>query len=290
MRGRLTAWLGVLRLWSLTASTVPVTVGAALAAYDGLFSWRILALTLVSGWLLQTAANLLKTYGDFLSGVDTADALPTAPQLVTGLLQPRAVFRAGLLALFLGAGIGLAAVALSDGRLLLFAAAGVAGAGFYTTGLRFKYAGLGLPLVALLMGVLMVMASHFAQTCSVTWPGFAASLPVACLVGAILHGNDLRDAGTDRRAGIKTASLLLGGRQAQALFVALHLAPYLVLAACAAARVLPAWTLLPFLALPLSLGAARACLRGERRSLEARSAGIHFAFGALLTLGLILAR
>ena len=91
------------------------------------------------------------------------------------------------------------------------------------------------------MGVLMVMASHFAQTCSVTWPGFTVSLPVACLVGAILHGNDLRDAGTDRKAGIKTASLLLGGRQAQALFVALHLVPYLVLAASAAARVLPAW-------------------------------------------------
>jgi len=290
VRGRLTAWLGVLRLWSLTASTVPVTVGAAFAAYDGRFSWRILALTLLSGWLLQTATNLLNTYGDFLSGVDSADSLPTAPQLVTGLLQPRAVFRAGLLALLLGAGFGLAVAALSDARLLLFAAAGVAGAGFYTTGLRFKYAGLGLPLVALLMGVLMVMASYFAQTCSVTWPGFAVSLPVACLVGAILHGNDLRDAGTDRSAGIKTASLLLGGRQAQALFVALHLAPYLVLAACAAARVLPAWTLLPFLALPLSLGAARACLRGERRSLEARSAGIHFAFGALLTLGLILAR
>lgn len=290
MKGRLTAWLGVLRLWSLTASTVPVTVGAALAAYDGRFSWRLLALTLLSGWLLQTAANLLNTYGDFLSGVDTADALPTAPQLVTGLLQPRAVFRAGLLALLLGAGFGLAAAALSDARLLLFAAAGVAGAGFYTTGLRFKYAGLGLPLVALLMGVLMVMASHFAQTRSVTWPGFAVSLPVACLVGAILHGNDLRDAGTDRRAGIKTASLLMGGRQAQALFVALHLAPYLVLAAGAAARVLPAWTLLPFLALPLSLGAARACLRGERQPLEARSAGIHFVFGALLTLGLVLAR
>ena len=290
MKGRLTAWLGVLRLWSLTASTVPVTVGAALAAYDGRFSWRILALTLLSGWFLQTGTNLLNTYGDFLSGVDTADALPTAPQLVTGLLQPRAVFRAGLLALALGAGIGLAVVALSDARLLLFAAAGVAGAGFYTTGLRFKYAGLGLPLVALLMGVLMVMACHFAQTCSVTWPGFAASLPVACLVGAILHGNDLRDAGTDRKAGIKTASLLLGGRQAQALFVALHLVPYLVLAASAAARVLPAWTLLPFLALPLSLGAARACLHGERRSLEARSAATHFVFGALLTLGLLLAR
>ena len=284
------SWIGVLRLWSLTASTVPVTVGAALAAYEGRFSWLILALTLLSGWLLQTATNLLNTYGDFLSGVDTAAIPPTAPQLVTGVLQPRAVFAAGVIVLFLGAGAGAAVVALSDARLLFFAAAGVAGAASYTTGIRFKYAGLGLPLVMLLMGVLMVMASHFAQTGSVTWSCFAVSLPVASLVGAILHGNDLRDVATDRSAGIQTSSLLLSEKQARTLFVALHVLPYLILATSVATRLLPVWTLLPFLTLPLSWSAVRASLLDERRSLEARSAGIHFVFGALLTLGLVLAR
>lgn len=281
-------WVGVLRLWSLTASTVPVTVGAALAAREGRFSWALLALCLLSGWLLQTATNLLNTYGDFRSGVDTADAPPTAPQLVDGTLRPRAVFTAGLLLLLLGAAAGLAAAALSDCRLLLFAAAGVAGAAGYTTGVRFKYAGLGVPLVALLMGVLMTAASHFAQTRALSWQALLVSLPVACLVAAVLHGNDLRDTATDRNAGIKTATLLLGPRAARGLFAALHLAAYLIPAAAVPLRLLPPGTLLPLLVLPLSLAAVRACLRGDTRPLEQRSAGIHFLFGILLTLGLLL--
>jgi 1,4-dihydroxy-2-naphthoate octaprenyltransferase len=141
----LKSWIGVLRIWSLTASTIPVLVGAVLAARDGRFSWLMLALTLACGWLLQIATNLLNTYGDFRSGVDTAATLPTAPQLVTGALSPRAVLLAGVGVLVAAAGLGLAAAALSDWRLLLFAAAGVAGAGGYTTGVRYKYMGLGVP-------------------------------------------------------------------------------------------------------------------------------------------------
>jgi 1,4-dihydroxy-2-naphthoate octaprenyltransferase len=283
------SWIGVLRLWSLTASTVPVTAGAALAAYEGAFSWPLLLLCLLSGWLLQIAANLLNTYGDHRSGVDTAHRPPTAPQLVDGTLRPRSVLRAGLAVLALGAAAGLAAVALSDVHLLLFAAAGVAGAGFYTTGLRLKYAGLGLPLVMVVMGILMVMASHFAQARALSPAAVWVSLPVACLVGAILHGNDLRDVAGDRHAGILTSSLLIGPRGARRLFVALHTLPYLLLAGCAVTQRLPLWTLLPLLVFPLSVTVTRDCLRGETRSLEGRSAGIHFVFGALLTLGLILA-
>jgi 1,4-dihydroxy-2-naphthoate octaprenyltransferase len=282
-------WFHICRLWSLTASTVPVTVGAALAACDGRFSWPILGLALLSGWMLQLATNLLNSYGDFLSGVDTAESKPTAPQLVNGTLSPAAVFRAGVGALALGALAGAGVAALTDWRLLFFAAAGVAGAGFYTTGLRYKYAGLGLPLVMLLMGMLMVVASYFAQTRTLTWAALAASLPVTCQVGAILHGNDLRDVASDHRAGIKTSSLLLGQQAAKPLFVTLHALPYFIIAAAVATRLLPVWTLLPFLVLPLSLGVSRDCLRGETRSLEGRSAGIHFFFGVLLTLGLALA-
>ena len=292
----LKSWLNVLRLWSLTASTIPVLVGAVLAAHDGRFTWLMLALTLVCGWLLQTATNLLNTYGDFRSGVDTAEKLPTAPQLVTGVLQPRAVFIAGVAVLLLAAGLGVAAAALSDWRLLLFAAAGVLGAGGYTTGLRFKYKGLGVPSVFFLMGVLMVLASYFAQTCTLTWTPFAASLPVSCLVAAILHGNDLRDTVTDRAAKIQTTAMLVGDRNARVLFYALHLTPYLVVGASVALGLLSAWSLLTLLALPLSLGAVKTCALGFHArdavrigKLEGLSAGTHFIFGALLVLGLFLA-
>lgn len=292
----LKSWIGVLRIWSLTASTIPVLMGAVLAARDGRFSWLMLALTLACGWLLQIATNLLNTYGDFRSGVDTAATLPTAPQLVTGALSPRAVLLAGVGVLVAAAGLGLAAAALSDWRLLLFAAAGVAGAGGYTTGVRYKYMGLGVPLVFFLMGVLMVVASYFAQTCELTWKPVVASLPVSCLVAAILHGNDLRDTLTDRKADILTTTLIVGLRPARALFYALHITPYLVTGAGVAAGVLPAWSLVTLLALPLTVGAVKTCASGFRTNdaarigkLEGMSAGTHFIFGSLLVIGLLLA-
>ena len=281
-------WIGVSRIWSLTATTIPVTVGAALAINDGRFSWLVMILSLLSGWLLQTATNLLNTYGDFLSGVDTIENRKDMPQLVDGSLQPLPVFRAGVAALILGAIAGFAVVALSDWRLIFFAVAGVAGAGFYTTGIRYKYTGAALPIVMLLAGVLMVAASYFAQTCTVTWQAIIVSLPITCQVGAILHGNDMRDMENDKRAGILTTSLLLGNRAAAPVFVALHVVPYLVIATAVAARLLSVWTLLPFLALPFSFNAIRVCLRGETPSLEGRSAQIHFVFGALLTIGLVI--
>ena len=282
-------WIGVSRIWSLTATTIPVTVGAALAINDGRFSWLVMLLSLLSGWLLQTATNLLNTYGDFLSGVDTIENRKDMPQLVDGTLQPMPVFRAGVAALILGAAAGIAVTALSDWRLLFFAVAGVAGAGFYTTGIRYKYTGTALPIVMLLAGALMVAASYFAQTCTVTWQAIIVSLPITCQVGAILHGNDMRDMENDKRAGILTTSLLLGNRAAAPVFVALHALPYFFIIAAVAAHLLSVWTLLTLFALPLSFNAIRVCLRGEPRSLEGRSAQIHFVFGALLTIGLVLA-
>jgi 1,4-dihydroxy-2-naphthoate octaprenyltransferase len=179
---------------------------------------------------------------------------------------------------------------------MLFAAAGVAGAGGYTTGVRYKYMGLGVPLVFLLMGVLMVGASYFAQTCALSWTPLVASLPVSCLVAAILHGNDLRDTVTDRSADILTTTLLVGLRPARVLFYALHLAPHAVIAVSVAAGLLPAWSLLTLLALPLTVGAVKTCAGGFRENdaariakLEGLSAGTHFIFGALLVVGLLVA-
>lgn len=294
--GTVKSWFGVLRLWSLTAAVIPVLVGAALAALTGRFSWPLLALTLLSGCLLQTATNLLNTYGDFKAGVDSAARLPTTPQLVTGALKPRAVFNAGITALLLGGGTGLGAVALSDWRLLFFAAAGIVGASGYTTGIRFKYKGLGVPLVAVLMGVLMVTASFFAQTRTLSPASVVVSFPVAFLVAAIMHGNDLRDMTTYRAARIRTTSLIVGAPAAKALFYGLHAAAYFTIVFGAVTRLFPVWSLLSLLALPLSVGAIRTCATGFRANdaarigkLEGLSAGTHFLFGLLLIIGLLLA-
>lgn len=248
----------------------------------------MLALTMSAGICLQLSANLLNTYGDFRSGVDKPESPPNAPQLVFGDLRPAQVKAAGLTALACGACAGCAAAALSDWRLLLFAAAGILGAGGYTTVARYKYLGLGVPAVALLMGFLMVTASHFAQALSISPQSVIASLPLSCLVAAILHGNDLRDTASDRLAGIRTTALIIGPAAARWLFVTLHIAPYLIILFFVAMNILPLLTLLTLLAAPLSAYLVRACIRDETSILEGKTASTHLLFGALLIAALLL--
>jgi len=293
---RLLDWLKVMRLWSLTASTIPVVIGAALAALDGKFSWLMLALTLVCGWTLHIATNLLNTYGDYVAGIDQKAETLTSPQLVTGVFQPIEIFRAGIGILAFATALAAVIVVLSDWRLVGFAVVGVAGCGFYTTGLRYKYLGLGVPAAFFLAGVVMVVASYFVQTCTLTWAAVIVSLPISCLVGALLLGNDLRDVASDREMKIQTTALFLGKRGAYALFCTLHLLPYAVIACTVVTGILPCWCLLTLLTAPLTFGVVKTALDGFRMDdttkaakLEGMTAGTHFVFGLLMVSGLVIA-
>lgn len=268
-----------MRIWSLTATTMPVALGAVLARQDGHFSWLLVGLMVLCGWALQLATNLLNTYGDGVSGVDKDK--PPCP------LPLPSVCRAGYFLLVVGIALAAIILWLSTWKLLFFALAGIAGATCYTTRF-FKYAGLGVPGVFLLTGPLQVLAVYYALTQDLSLKAFLLSLPVGCLVAAILHGNDLRDIATDRTAKIKTFSLLTGERFAFGLYVFLNLAPY-VLMVILMVLYSPVYAFLPpFLALPMAVALSCDALQRKRvETLEGRSAGHHFLFCLLMILSLL---
>ncbi len=69
---------------------------------------RILfVLVLISGILLQSASNLLNTYGDFSKGTDTVENETRSPELVTGVLRPRQVFLMGMACIGVACLVGL---------------------------------------------------------------------------------------------------------------------------------------------------------------------------------------
>jgi 1,4-dihydroxy-2-naphthoate octaprenyltransferase len=115
----------------------------------------------------------------------------------------------------------------------------------------------------------------------------AASLPVACLVTAILVVNNLRDIVTDARAGKHTLAVRFGAAAARAQYVSLVTLAFLLpllLACLAGPRVL-----LAFGAMPLAAFEVRALLRRTGRELNASLAGtarLHLVFGVLLAAGL----
>lgn len=271
-------WYLALRVWSLTATVIPIGVGNVLAYKAGQFSIVLFLLTLTCGICLQSVANLFNGYFDGISGVDKCKEGP--PVLLTSLRTGGMIFVVVSVVL---AGIILW---LTTWKLVWFVLAGVLGASFYTSRF-FKYAGFGVPGVFLLMGVLEVTAAFFVQTQGLSPAVFLASIPVACLVAAILHGNDLGDERIDREAGIKTTTLILGTTNAKHLYTFLNVIPYV----CVCVGVLVGYfgvaALLTVLTIPLAVRLVRDSYASVKlESLAERSAGLHFLFGFLLIIGL----
>lgn len=288
-------WFLALRPWSFTASAIPVTLGAILAyTFEGTFSLGLYLLTLIGGTLLHCGTNLINTYGDFVSGVDTIESAQTCPQLVKNILKPEQMKRTGILAFSLAALLGVYFVYLRGWPILLLGLIGILGGYTYTAGpLPYKYQGLGSLLVFFLMGPLMVLGSHYVQTGIFNENVIWASLPVGFLVSGILHANDLRDIDYDQKAGIKTLALILGKNLAFPFYYLLNIAAFASLLFLIMFDILPVSSILPFLLIPKlaeNLKNAHISKLGNKNiltCLEANSAKFHFQFGFMFIAGLL---
>src|SRR5262249_60594612 len=122
-----------------------------------------------------------------------------------GLLAPVAVRRGAMTCFGLAALIGVYLVSRTNWPLALLCLASVGVAYGYSAGpLPLGHAGLGEPLVFVFMGPVMVLGSFYVQIQTLSWAAAWLSLPVACLVTAILVVNNLRDAEEDRHSGKRT--------------------------------------------------------------------------------------
>ena len=314
------AWFLLFRPWSYTATIVPFLLGAALVSYacrpDGWWRW---AAGLATGLLFQATVNQLNTWGDERSGVDDVPgAIRTTPQVHDGLVSMRAVFSAAAVCALLAGALGVTLCFYRDGNavlrfnwpLLVAGFIGFLGSTNYSTGIKFKYRGLGVPFVSFLMGPLetfvafallapdvtcelleKLVRTHDLPLCGIVAAEFFFfTLPVAALVGVIMHGNDMRDIPTDRAAGIVTFASRLGATGALCYYRICHVVPYVICGFLALIAGSAGWVfLLPLLSLPLTVRTLRTASRVYRenpecpkwRGLERASGGIHFFFGIL---------
>ena len=325
-------WIHLCRVWSLTATLAPIAVVATFNAMCPHWTgespalawgaWTLnLVLALVSCGSLQIACNLLNTWGDFRSGVDSPERLPNRPELVNGTLGPEAVLRAALVFVALGSAAGLYLLSRCfSWTLSVYAVLGIAGSVNYSTGIRFKYRGLGVPFVFLLMGVWLMLAADLCLggklngliASSPSGFALAASIlsPICFLVSNILHANDMRDIEDDVEAGIKTFASSLGPRGALVAFRIMHLLPlagvvstFILLpkslgsaSPLALTRALP--LLLPLLLLPLTIQVLALGRRGLSSHIHQESwkgllpgtARLHLLFGLLQAVSFLLVR
>lgn len=291
-KDRLRLWLRAVRPFSFTASMTPVLLGAAMAVYlDADARWPLLPLVIVASLSVHAATNLVSDWYDYRRGIDAPDTYGGSRILVEGFLSPRQILIAGLALFALTAVIGCLFIWLRGVPILIIGVLGLLGGFFYSAS---KKLALGEVTVFFLMGPLMTIGSFFVLTGDYSHYVLFVSLPVACLVAAILAANNLRDIAADKLAHVSTPATVFGHRFQRLLYTELVLSAFFLAGALTFLRVLPLWSLLTLLSFPQALAAVRMALTAPEgrpdqiASLDVETAKLHLLFGLLLIVSILL--
>lgn len=292
---KLMVWYQAIRPWNLTASIIPVMVGTSLAVKNGYFSPVLFILTLLGSLLVQIGTNLTDEYFDH-TRTPKAPKYPAPYKVIAlGLLSSRAVSLGAYASFAIATGIGIYIVLQVGWPILVVSLASLLVAYFYSAGPRpLGGMALGEPLVFLFMGSVMVMATYYVQTRSLTAEAFWVSLPIAFLVTAILVANDIRDRDEDLQAGKVTPVTLLGIVAGRWIYLSLLLGSFFVMLLAVLLGIISWGLLIILLALPRTFWLVRVLFTGRERfqtnALMKGTARLHMEYGLLLILGLVSVR
>lgn len=289
----LRAWYSATRPRVFTATYVPLALAAAIALDQGVFDLAPFVLALVGALCLQAGANLVNEYADYRRGADTYKVAGQGMTIKQQVLSPRSVLIGAVVAIAAGALIGLALLAHSGPLLLWIGVSGVLAAIAYTAGpFPLAYNGLGEVAAGVFMGPLMVLGAYYVMARAYDPTPVLAALPVALMVAAILHANNIRDYDADKAVNKRTLAVIFGMRFARAEYAFLVGGAYVALALLVAAGTIPWPGLLAFVTLPQALRLIRVFTTSSDTALLHRAQGqtaqLHGRFGLLLALGWLL--
>jgi len=296
----LSLWWRAVRPFSFTVSVIPPFLGTMIAVMDvpGLaIHWPHFILTLIGCPMAHAGANLLSDYYDYLKGVDREGTYGSSGLLVAKKIEPGTI-RLGAWTLLAGAaligvylGLRNSNSALLFGVMLLGGLLGV----FYTAGpVALKYRALGDLAVFFAFGSLMVLGAYVVQTHRFSWNPVLYAVPIALLVDAILHSNNLRDIENDSAVPITTLAGAVGKEASKAIYYGLISGAYLITVLLILFAGLPLISLVTFISLPLGLKLISTVRDMDKIPLsqfariDADTAQFHSAFGALLLASLLI--
>jgi 1,4-dihydroxy-2-naphthoate octaprenyltransferase len=295
--------LRAVRAPSLTAGAMPVLTANALVAYQGFpVDGAALALTLAGMIAAQSGVNLVNDVFDDKSGLDAdpefADSVfPLGSRVIQqGTMSRRGVALLAAVCFTIAAVCGLILDQRHPGHVVLrFAIVGAVLGFFYTAPpIAIAYRGVGEPITFLLFGPIAGMGAYYVQTGIFDSTALLLSSIVGLLAMAILFLHHFPQYEADRRHGKKTPIVRLGPVAAGRWVPWILGAPYLLVLAGVATRVLPLATLLFLSTLPWSVRVARTALaRAAEPRPMSRAVGnvllVHFVGGLAITLALWLA-
>jgi len=262
-------WRIELRSSFLTATLVSVVLGTTIAwARDGLFNQEYFLLTLAGALFLHLGTNVINDYFDYKSGNDEVNKEFVRPfsggsrTIQHGLLTPLEVLSGALLFYILGITIGLYLTWSRGWVVLVLGAIGFISGFFYTsTFISWASLGVGEAFVGANFGALMTLGAYYVQTQMLSVEPLIASVPVSALITAVLYINEFLDYKADKAVGKNTLVVRWGRQKAAYGFIMLMMVTYGSLSLGVLAKILPVYTLIGFVTLPLAIKAVRHTLK-----------------------------
>ena len=291
-------WIVATRPWSLTASAIPVLAVTAYIWWRDMGSgtelnWLNAVLSLIMLVMLQQTGNLIGDYYDHKKGVDKKEYCPNGVTWIhSGLFEPEEILHYGYTMLSIAAAIGLGILVNSSWEAVWLGVAGLLMVYFYPW---LKAHALGDVDVLFGYALLPALGVSFVTTGRWIWDTMLVSLTYGLITVAILHANNTRDIDNDHGAGLNTLCIAIGLKVSQWLYIAEILMPYLLIIILYFCDILPIWSFLTFLSLPVAITNCRKMLPSKGvelqiATLDQQTAKLQMMFGLLMTVSFVVAR
>ena len=287
-------WVLAARPATLPAGIAAVVVGSALAAADGAFRWDAFFVTLFAAMAIQIGVNYANDLADAQKGADTDERIGPARAVASGLLTAQEM-RRGIFVAFGVAGLaGLYLIWLAGWVILAIGIVSIIAALGYTNGpVPYGYYGLGELFVFAFFGLVATAGTRYVYDRTSPADAWVGAAAMGLLASAILVANNVRDIGTDRAAGKHTLAVILGRGPARWLYTFTVAGAYLTAGIGVAAAVLPAWALLTFVSLPLTVLPLRTIFTETAGppliGVLKATARLQLVFAGLLSVGVLIA-
>ena len=284
-------WLLAIRPKTLPAAGAGVITGTALAYYDGFFSFWPAFAALIGAILLQIGSNLANDVFDHLRGAESKERLGPMRVTQAGLLTPKEVQVGMWITFALAALIGIYLIIVAGWAILLIGLTAILAAIAYTGPISDR--GLGDIFVFLYFGVAAVVGTYYAQALTTSSAAWWMSVPIGLLIVNILVVNNLRDMDADQAAGKITLAVRMGVNATRKEYTVLLAISYLILPFVLALGLVPAWTLLVWLSIPMALKVNQTVQSELGRPLNQALAGsgkISLIYSILFFVGMLIAK
>ena len=249
----LSTWFRVIRIRFLLSSVIAVCLGLAINWWHhqtiDVFS---ASLTFAGVIALHASVDLLNDYWDFKRNIDTKTKRTNfsggTGVLPEGLLKPKEVYVAGVVALILGAAIGGYFIFVNGVTVAIILTFAIVSIYFYST--RIVDSGLGELFVAI-KGTMIVLGAYFVQSSEIVTESVLGGIVLGVLSSMVLFVNSFPDFDADKASGRRTLVILLGKKRATSIIWIFSSIAYGVIIVGVATQTLPVFSLITLFTIPL---------------------------------------